>query len=82
MSRTGLNLNSKIKLLFLVFHHPAVRQSSTATTDTEQGRVRTKLRKFLQRRPTLQSVKDKGYIKGECVLNYFTHVIFIKLTEN
>ncbi|XP_036423256.1 rho GTPase-activating protein 12 isoform X2 [Colossoma macropomum] len=41
----------------------AVRQSSTAAADTDQGRVRTKLRKFLQRRPTLQSVKDKGYIK-------------------
>ncbi|KAL7826559.1 hypothetical protein AOLI_G00317680 [Acnodon oligacanthus] len=41
----------------------AVRQSSTTAADTDQGRVRTKLRKFLQRRPTLQSVKDKGYIK-------------------
>ncbi|XP_048846422.1 rho GTPase-activating protein 27-like isoform X2 [Brienomyrus brachyistius] len=32
-------------------------------TDSEQGRVRNKLRRFLQRRPTLQSVKEKGYIQ-------------------
>ncbi|KAI1884140.1 hypothetical protein AGOR_G00223380 [Albula goreensis] len=31
--------------------------------DTDQGRVRNKLRKFLQRRPTLQSVKERGYIR-------------------
>ncbi|XP_066530343.1 rho GTPase-activating protein 27 isoform X2 [Hoplias malabaricus] len=53
----------------------AVRQSSAAG-DTEQGRVRTKLRKFLQRRPTLQSVKDKGYIKDNvfgCHLDTLCH---------
>ncbi|XP_072531286.1 rho GTPase-activating protein 27 isoform X2 [Salminus brasiliensis] len=54
----------------------AVRQSSTTAADTEQGRVRTKLRKFLQRRPTLQSVKDKGYIKDNvfgCHLDTLCH---------
>ncbi|XP_065108805.1 rho GTPase-activating protein 27 isoform X1 [Paramisgurnus dabryanus] len=39
------------------------RLSTSGNMDTEQGRVRNKLRKFLQRRPTLQSVKEKGYIK-------------------
>ncbi|KAJ8254410.1 hypothetical protein COCON_G00210220 [Conger conger] len=42
------------------------RQSTTSSghsSETDQGRVRTKLRKFLQRRPTLQSVKEKGYIR-------------------
>ncbi|XP_036408555.1 rho GTPase-activating protein 27-like [Megalops cyprinoides] len=42
----------------------STRQSvSGPSADSEQGRVRTKLRKFLQRRPTLQSVKEKGYIR-------------------
>lgn len=43
----------------------ATRQSSSGAADNEQSRVRSKLRKFLTRRPTLQSVKEKGYIKGE-----------------
>uniref|UniRef100_A0A3Q3NPX7 Rho GTPase activating protein 27 n=1 Tax=Labrus bergylta TaxID=56723 RepID=A0A3Q3NPX7_9LABR len=31
--------------------------------ETDQKRVRTKLMKFLMKRPTLQSVKEKGYIR-------------------
>ncbi|XP_023691309.1 rho GTPase-activating protein 27-like [Paramormyrops kingsleyae] len=34
-----------------------------SSTESEQGRVRNKLRRFLQRRPTLQSVKERGYIQ-------------------
>ncbi|KAL2078650.1 hypothetical protein ACEWY4_026335 [Coilia grayii] len=42
----------------------APKQSFTASTsEAEQKNVRTKLRKFLLKRPTLQSVKDKGYIR-------------------
>uniref|UniRef100_A0A3Q2XBT4 Rho GTPase activating protein 27, like n=1 Tax=Hippocampus comes TaxID=109280 RepID=A0A3Q2XBT4_HIPCM len=44
--------------------------------DTEQTRVRTKLRRFLQRRPTLQSVKEKGYIRDNvfgCHLDTLCH---------
>ncbi|XP_017309931.1 rho GTPase-activating protein 27 isoform X1 [Ictalurus punctatus] len=51
------------------------RQSSGAA-DSEQGRVRVKLRKFLQRRPTLQAVKEKGYIKDSvfgCHLDTLCH---------
>ncbi|KAK7167397.1 hypothetical protein R3I94_001709 [Phoxinus phoxinus] len=54
----------------------STRLSSTSGIDTEQGRVRTKLRKFLQRRPTLQSVKEKGYIKENvfgCHLDTLCH---------
>ncbi|XP_046894362.1 rho GTPase-activating protein 27-like [Hypomesus transpacificus] len=40
----------------------STKVGSGSPADSEQGRVRTKLRKFLQRRPTLQSVKEKGYI--------------------
>uniref|UniRef100_A0A671LTX0 Rho GTPase-activating protein 27-like n=1 Tax=Sinocyclocheilus anshuiensis TaxID=1608454 RepID=A0A671LTX0_9TELE len=54
----------------------ATRLSSSSSIDIEQGRVRTKLRKFLQRRPTLQSVKEKGYIKENvfgCHLDTLCH---------
>ncbi|XP_008293018.1 rho GTPase-activating protein 27-like isoform X2 [Stegastes partitus] len=50
------------------------RNSSGA--DSEQRRVRTKLRRFLQRRPTLQSVKEKGYIRDNvfgCHLDTLCH---------
>uniref|UniRef100_A0A3B4UUC7 Rho GTPase activating protein 27, like n=1 Tax=Seriola dumerili TaxID=41447 RepID=A0A3B4UUC7_SERDU len=53
--------------------------SATRTSsgpDSEQRRVRTKLRRFLQRRPTLQSVKEKGYIRDNvfgCHLDTLCH---------
>ncbi|XP_026078916.1 rho GTPase-activating protein 27 [Carassius auratus] len=37
--------------------------SSTSTPEADQKKVRTKLKKFLLKRPTLQSVKDRGYIR-------------------
>uniref|UniRef100_A0AAY5EIY4 Rho GTPase activating protein 27 n=1 Tax=Electrophorus electricus TaxID=8005 RepID=A0AAY5EIY4_ELEEL len=37
--------------------------SSNSTTEADPKKVRSKLRKFLLKRPTLQSVKDKGYIR-------------------
>nr|XP_043869904.1 rho GTPase-activating protein 27 [Solea senegalensis] len=42
---------------------PSVTHSSSSAGDTDQKRVRTKLMKFLLKRPTLQSVKEKGYIR-------------------
>lgn len=51
-------------------------QGSSGTNDSEQRRVRTKLRRFLQRRPTLQSVKEKGYIRDNvfgCHLDTLCH---------
>ncbi|XP_074513234.1 rho GTPase-activating protein 27-like isoform X2 [Sebastes fasciatus] len=51
-------------------------RSSSGTADTEQRRVRTKLRRFLQRRPTLQSVKERGYIRDNvfgCHLDTLCH---------
>ncbi|KAL7372773.1 hypothetical protein ABVT39_022201 [Epinephelus coioides] len=42
---------------------PSVTHSSSSAGDTDQKRVRTKLMKFLMKRPTLQSVKEKGYIR-------------------
>ncbi|XP_071320072.1 rho GTPase-activating protein 27-like isoform X2 [Trachinotus anak] len=49
---------------------------SSSGPDSEQRRVRTKLRRFLQRRPTLQSVKEKGYIRDNvfgCHLDTLCH---------
>uniref|UniRef100_A0A671KN30 Rho GTPase-activating protein 27-like n=1 Tax=Sinocyclocheilus anshuiensis TaxID=1608454 RepID=A0A671KN30_9TELE len=43
----------------LASRHP----SSSSTPEADQKKVRTKLKKFLLKRPTLQSVKDKGYIR-------------------
>nr|XP_057905560.1 rho GTPase-activating protein 27 isoform X2 [Doryrhamphus excisus] len=51
-------------------------RSSSGAADSEQTRVRTKLRRFLQRRPTLQSVKEKGYIRDNvfgCHLDTLCH---------
>ncbi|XP_029913858.1 rho GTPase-activating protein 27-like [Myripristis murdjan] len=51
-------------------------RSASGAADSDQGRVRTKLRKFLQRRPTLQSVKEKGYIRDNvfgCHLDTLCH---------
>ncbi|XP_074519737.1 rho GTPase-activating protein 27 [Halichoeres trimaculatus] len=42
---------------------PSVQHSSSSAGENDQKRVRTKLMKFLMKRPTLQSVKEKGYIR-------------------
>ncbi|XP_041830377.1 rho GTPase-activating protein 15 isoform X2 [Melanotaenia boesemani] len=42
---------------------PTVTHSSSSVGETDQKKVRTKLMKFLMKRPTLQSVKEKGYIR-------------------
>ncbi len=38
---------------------------NSSLDSTEQKKTRVKLKKFLTRRPTLQAVRDKGYIKGK-----------------
>ncbi|KAM8945783.1 rho GTPase-activating protein 27-like [Pelodytes ibericus] len=40
-------------------------QSSNSSNSDSDRNVRAKLKKFLQRRPTLQSLRDKGYIKDQ-----------------
>lgn len=53
----------------------SVTHSSSSAGDTDQKRVRTKLMKFLMKRPTLQSVKEKGYIRGKnCIFHYTSHI--------
>ncbi|MBN3305430.1 RHG27 protein, partial [Amia calva] len=53
--------------VWILFPYSATRQSvsGSSTSEADQKKVRTKLRKFLQRRPTLQSVKEKGYIRDQ-----------------
>ncbi|XP_051984004.1 rho GTPase-activating protein 12-like isoform X2 [Xyrauchen texanus] len=38
-------------------------KNSVSMDNSDQKKTKTKLKKFLTRRPTLQAVKDKGYIK-------------------
>ncbi|XP_056627998.1 rho GTPase-activating protein 12b isoform X3 [Triplophysa dalaica] len=40
-------------------------KSSSSIESSEQKKTRLKLKKFLTRRPTLQAVRDKGYIKDQ-----------------
>ncbi|CAF98830.1 unnamed protein product [Tetraodon nigroviridis] len=42
-----------------------VLKSSLSVDASEQKKTRTKLKKFLIRRPTYQAVRDKGYIKDQ-----------------
>ncbi|XP_015209500.2 rho GTPase-activating protein 12b isoform X13 [Lepisosteus oculatus] len=42
-----------------------VMKTSTSMDSSDQKKTRVKLRKFLTRRPTLQAVRDKGYIKDQ-----------------
>lgn len=39
-------------------------KTSTSIDAADNKKTRHKLKKFLTRRPTLQAVRDKGYIKG------------------
>nr|XP_030111881.3 rho GTPase-activating protein 27 isoform X2 [Taeniopygia guttata] len=43
----------------------AAAGQGTGSGESDTSRVRNKLRKFLQRRPTLQSLRERGYIKDQ-----------------
>lgn len=47
---------------------PAGIKASASVDANDNKKTRHKLKKFLTRRPTLQAVRDKGYIKGEPLL--------------
>lgn len=47
-----------------MFVVPAIKSSGNVD-NADQKKTKTKLKKFLTRRPTLQAVRDKGYIKGK-----------------
>ncbi|XP_036375335.1 rho GTPase-activating protein 12-like isoform X2 [Megalops cyprinoides] len=51
-------------------------KNSTSMDSSDQKKTRVKLKKFLTRRPTLQAVRDKGYIKDQvfgCSLTSLCH---------
>ncbi|XP_041659390.1 rho GTPase-activating protein 12-like isoform X6 [Cheilinus undulatus] len=51
-------------------------KSSTSVDGSDNKKTRHKLKKFLTRRPTLQAVRDKGYIKDQvfgCSLSSLCH---------
>lgn len=50
----------------VLFHlsSSAAMKTSTSMDGSDNKKTRHKLKKFLIRRPTLQAVRDKGYIKG------------------
>uniref|UniRef100_A0A8C4HM08 Rho GTPase-activating protein 12 n=1 Tax=Dicentrarchus labrax TaxID=13489 RepID=A0A8C4HM08_DICLA len=55
---------------------PVVIKTSTSMDGSDNKKTRHKLKKFLTRRPTLQSVRDKGYIKDQvfgCSLSSLCH---------
>lgn len=49
---------------FLSHLSSAAMKSSTGVDATDHKKTKHKLKKFLSGRPTLQSIRDKGYIKG------------------
>ncbi|XP_031418629.1 rho GTPase-activating protein 12-like [Clupea harengus] len=66
----------------------AAGMKSSSSMDVSDHRKRTKLKKFLTRRPTLQAVRDKGYIKDQvfgcslsslCQREYSTVPSFVRM---
>lgn len=50
-------------------------KSSTSMDSSDNKKTRHKLKKFLTRRPTLQAVRDKGYIKGVETAPWWRHPV-------
>lgn len=50
---------------------------SGSIDSSEQKKTKTKLKKFLTRRPTLQAVREKGYIKGNGTFDFVTILLQI-----
>lgn len=48
---------------------PTGSKAAASTEPADTKKTKHKLKKFLTRRPTLQAVRDRGYIKGTPRLN-------------
>lgn len=58
-------LSARLSLADALTFRPSPALKNSASMDTsDQKKTRVKLKRFLTRRPTLQAVRDKGYIKG------------------
>lgn len=55
---------------FMCHLSSAAMKTSTSMDASEQKKTKHKLKKLLSGRPTLQSIRDKGYIKGKRVFQY------------
>lgn len=55
------------------FSSAAVKPSASMDA-SDNKKTRHKLKKFLTRRPTLQAVRDKGYIKGATTRSWFSQI--------
>uniref|UniRef100_A0A8C8B765 Rho GTPase activating protein 27 n=1 Tax=Otus sunia TaxID=257818 RepID=A0A8C8B765_9STRI len=65
-AESGAELGSREKLGGSEEKRAAAGQAmGSASGESDSSRVRNKLRKFLQRRPTLQSLRERGYIKDQ-----------------
>lgn len=64
-AESGTEFGSREKLGSGEERRAAASGQAAGTAESDSSKVRNKLRKFLQRRPTLQSLRERGYIKDQ-----------------
>ncbi|XP_026720423.1 rho GTPase-activating protein 27 [Athene cunicularia] len=64
-AESGAEFGSREKLGGSEEKRAAAGQAMGSASESDSSKVRNKLRKFLQRRPTLQSLRERGYIKDQ-----------------
>ncbi|XP_032058461.1 rho GTPase-activating protein 27 [Aythya fuligula] len=64
-AESGTEFGSREKLGGSEERRAAASGQAAGTAESDSSKVRNKLRKFLQRRPTLQSLRERGYIKDQ-----------------
>ncbi|XP_049656933.1 rho GTPase-activating protein 27 isoform X2 [Accipiter gentilis] len=64
-AESGAEFGSREKLGGSEEKRAAGQPMGSASGENDSSKVRNKLRKFLQRRPTLQSLRERGYIKDQ-----------------
>ncbi|XP_054080648.1 rho GTPase-activating protein 27 isoform X2 [Rissa tridactyla] len=64
-AESGAEFGSREKLGGSEEKRAAGQAMGSAGGESDSSKVRNKLRKFLQRRPTLQSLRERGYIKDQ-----------------
>ncbi|KAM9174824.1 rho GTPase-activating protein 27 isoform 1-T1 [Mergus octosetaceus] len=64
-AESGTEFGSREKLGGSEERRAAASGQAVGMAESDSSKVRNKLRKFLQRRPTLQSLRERGYIKDQ-----------------
>ena len=67
-------LRRAVDITVLSHFSSAAMKTSASMDASDNKKTRHKLKKFLTRRPTLQAVRDKGYIKGRNTHFYYSHL--------